>query len=399
MSDTQHTLPRVFLQTGHDRRIADGHPWAYSNEIRMDAEAKALPPGTLATLRRVDGKPMGVGSFNPHTLIAFRVFSPDALETVDQGFFAKRITRALALRQRLYAEPSYRLVHAEADGLPGLICDRFGDVLVLQVNTAGMQALLPTVLAAFERVLAPRAIVLRNDAPSRAIEGLPAEVSLAKGVVDGPIQVREGGNTFLADVLAGQKTGWFFDQRDSRAFVAALAAGGHMLDAYCYSGGFAVAAAHAGARGVIAIDSSEAALDLARRSADAAGVGAACEFRRTDVFDELARLAQFRERFRVVVADPPAFVKSRKDLGSGLRGYRKLARLCAPLVEPGGFLFVASCSHNVEPAALLNEVVHGVATADRRGRIIREARAGADHPVHTHLPETAYLKSVLLQLD
>ncbi|MFO1157168.1 MAG: class I SAM-dependent methyltransferase, partial [Rhodospirillales bacterium] len=209
----------------------------------------------------------------------------------------------------------------------------------------------------------------------------------------------ESGLGFFADVLEGQKTGWFYDQRDSRAFVAPLSRGGALLDAYCYGGGFAVAAAVAGASAVVGIDSSEPALALARRAVEANGIAGRSTFRRAEVFGELERLGRLGERYRVVVADPPAFVRSKKELGSGLRGYRKLARLAAALVEPQGFLFVASCSHNVEPAALLAEVVRGAAAAGRSGRIIREAKAAADHPVHTHLPETAYLKSVLLQLD
>ena len=393
------SLPRIFVQPGHDRRIAGGHPWAYSNEIRIDTEAKQLPPGALATLHRVDGKPLGIGTFNLHTLIAFRLIDRDATAVIDEGFLAARIARALRLRERLYREPYYRLVHAEADGLPGLVCDRFGDVVVLQVNTAGMEALTPALLAAIRRVLQPTAVVLRNDSPARETEGLPLTVSVAHGEVTEPVPLREGGRVFLADVLHGQKTGWFYDQRESRSFVAPLAAGGALLDAYCHSGGFALLAAAEGARQVIGVDSSELALALARRAAAGNDLEGRCSFRRADVFAELEHLAKSAERFRVVVADPPAFVKSRRDLGSGLRGYRKLTRLAAVLVEPGGFLFVASCSHNVDAAALSTEVVHGAYAAGRSGRIIREAKAGPDHPVHPHLPESAYLKSLLLQLD
>jgi 23S rRNA (cytosine1962-C5)-methyltransferase len=391
--------PRVFLQAGRDRRIEEGHPWAYSNEIRLDAKTKAIPPGTLATMHRVDGKPLGVGSYNPHTLIAFRLFSRDAHALIDEEFLTKRIGRALALRERLYCEPFYRLAHAEADGLPGLVCDRFEDVLVLQVNTAGMEALTPTLLTAFDRLLTPRSIVLRNDSPVRALEGLPPEVKVAKGAIDDVVEVREGGLKFLADVIGGQKTGWFYDQRDSRAYVAPLAAGGELLDIYCHTGAFAITAAAAGARRVLGIDSSTSALNLAQRAAAANGVVSICAFRRAEVFTELERLGRATDRYRVVVADPPAFVKSRNELGSGLRGYRKLAKLAAPLVEAGGFLFIASCSHHVGADALLGEVVRGMTAAGRSGRIVREARAAADHPVHTHLPETAYLKSLLLQLD
>ena len=391
--------PKVFLHAGRDRRIEEGHPWAYSNEIRSDAETKSIPPGTLVTLHRVDGKPLGVGSYNPHTLIAFRLFSRDAHARTDEQFLAGRIGRALALRERLYREPFYRLAHAEADGLPGLACDRFGDVLVLQVNTAGMEMLTQALLAAFDRVLRPSAIVLRNDSPMRLLEGMALEVRVPKGATAEVVEVHENGLTFLANVIAGQKTGWFYDQRDSRAYVAPLSKDGELLDVYCHSGAFGIAAAVAGARRVLGIDSSAAALNLAQRAAAANGVASLCAFRQADVFAELERLDRAAERYRVVVADPPAFVKSRRELGSGLSGYRKLARLAAPLVEASGFLFIASCSHHVGTEDLLTQIVHGVTAAHRSGRVIREAKAGADHPVHTHLPETAYLKSVLLQLD
>ena len=399
MTGSQPSLPRIFLQQGQERRIVLGHPWAYSNEIRMDAASKALPPGSLASLHRIDGKPLGVGTFNPHALIAFRVFDADPAAIIDEGFFVRRMRRAMGLRQRLFDEPFWRLAHAEADGLPGLVCDRFGDVLVMQMNTAGADALAPVILAAAGEVLRPRTIVLRNDTAARALEGLDRAVRVEGGSVEGPVAVREGGLAFLADIVGGQKTGWFYDQRDSRAFIARLARDATVLDAYCYGGGFAIAAAAAGAGAVVGLDTSEPALALARRAAEANGVANRCTFRRAEVFGELERLGRSGERYRVVVADPPAFVKSKKELGSGLRGYRKLARLAAGLVEPGGFLFIASCSHNVEPAALLTEAVRGATAAGRSGRIVREAKAAGDHPVHVHLPETAYLKSVLLQLD
>ena len=399
MTEASPARPRVHLMPGRDRRVAAGYPWAFSNEIRMDAETKALAPGTVATLHRVDGKPYGVGTLNPHALIAFRLFERDAEAAVDAAFLAARIDRALGLRRRLYPEPFYRLVHAEADGLPGVVVDRYGEVLAVQANTAGAERLTPALLDALERTLAPTAIVLRNDSRARTLEGLATEVRLAKGTLDGPAVVRERGLVFPADVLGGQKTGWFFDQADNRAFAAALAEGGAMLDVYCHTGGFAVAAAAAGARSVVGIDSSEPALDLARRAAERNAVGDRCAFRRADAFEALGALADDPRRFRLVACDPPAFVRSKKELGAGIKGYRKLARLAAPLVEPGGFLFVASCSHNVEPAAFASEIAIGLGRAGRAGRIVRAAGAGPDHPVHPQLPESAYLKTLTVQLD
>lgn len=392
--------PRVFLQPGRDRRVALGHPWVYSNEIRMDAATKALPPGTVATLHRVDGKALGSGTFNPHALIAYRLFDRDPQIELDEGFFVRRLRRALDLRETLFAKPFYRLVHAEADGIPGLVADRYGDVFVLQVNTAGMQVLLPALLAALNDVFSPAAVVYRNDARVRALEGLEERASdfaVADAVLT--VNVEENDLGFIADLASGQKTGWYYDQRDNRAFVAPLADGGRMLDSYCYGGGFAISAACRGAAEVVGIDSSQHALDLARKSADANGVGGKCAFIKAVAFSELERLDRSGERFRVVVADPPAFVKSRRDLNAGLRGYRKLTRLAAALVEPNGFLFIASCSHNVTAEAFSSEVARGLAATGRSGRIIRAGGAGPDHPVHPHLPETAYLKTLLLQVD
>ena len=399
MSDDWKTRPTIALQPGRHKRAEAGHPWVYSNEIAMDAAAKALPKGTLVTLRKAGGEPLGVATFNAHTLVAARILDRDAKRPIARAFFAARLEAALTLRRRLYGEPYYRLVHAEADGLPGVVADRFGDVLVTQLNTAGMALLEAEWIAACEAVLAPRAIVLRNDSPARALEGLEPELRVAKGAIDGPIELVENGARFLADPREGQKTGWFFDQRDNRRFVVGLSQGARVLDLYCYAGGFAVAAAKAGAAQVLALDRSEAALALAARAAEMNGVGERCRFQRADAFGEVSRLGAQGQRFDVVIADPPAFVKSKKDLGPGLRGYRKLARLAATLVAPGGLLFIACCSHNVEPPDFAEAVRRGLEDAGRSGRILRSAGAAPDHPVHPWLPESAYLKAQALVLD
>lgn len=399
MTTSSARLPRIHLQPGGDRRIARGYPWAYSNEVRMDGDAKALPAGQLVTLHRVDGKPLGVGTFNPHALIAVRLVDRDAGATVDRESIAARLRRALGLRERLFDRPFYRLVHAEADGLPGLVVDRYGPLSVVQVNTAGCERLIPEILAALDDVISPETVVLRNDSRARALEGLPSETRIVTGSVAEPIAVIEDGLQFLVDPVAGQKTGWFYDQHANRRFVARLATSGTVLDVYCHSGGFAIGAAAAGAADVLAVDSSEPALALAGASAQANGVAGTCTFQRAEAFATLESLGTDGRRFRLVVADPPAFVKSRKDLSSGLRGYRKMSRLAAALVEPEGFLFVASCSHNVTAPMFAEEVASGLQRAGRTGRILRAAGAGPDHPVHPMLPESAYLKTLTLQLD
>jgi 23S rRNA (cytosine1962-C5)-methyltransferase len=392
-------LPEVFLRQGADRRALAGGPWVYSNEVRLDAAAKAIEPGAAVLVRRADGKPVGAGTFNSHSLIAIRLYSPEG-RALDQALFEERIRRALAIRERLFKAPHYRLIHAEADGLPGLVIDRFGDVCVVQPNTRAMDQRIAEIVAALDAVIRPATVLVRADSPARAQEGLEARHDIARGELDGAIDVIEESGAFRADPAGGQKTGWYFDQRASRLFVQRLVAKGNVLDLFCHSGGFALAAARAGARSVLGIDSSAAALGLAIEAAERHGAGKAeVEWQRADAFTALERLATDGRTFDVVVADPPAFVKSKKDLATGLKGYRKLARMAAGRVAPGGYLFIASCSHNVEADAFAAEVAIGLNRAGRQGRVLRTGGAGADHPIHPHLPESAYLKTLTLALD
>jgi 23S rRNA (cytosine1962-C5)-methyltransferase len=400
MPDTASPVrPTIAFQPERHRRTLAGHPWAYSNEITMTPAAKALEPGTLVTLAGAGGEKIGTAMFNPRPLVSARMLTREVGAAIDREFLAARLRQALDLRAMLYDTPHYRLIHAEADGLPGLVVDRFGDVVVAQLNSAGMERLREPLLEALDAVLAPRAVVLRNDSSARGPEGLTTEVVVARGSLDGPVELIENGCRFAADLLTGQKTGWFYDQRDNRAAVAQLAAGKRVLDLFAYAGGFGVLTAARGAREVVLADRSKTALALAAQGAALNGVADRCTVLEDDGFSALERLAQANERFDVVVADPPAFVKSRKDLAVGIRAYRKLTRLAASLVSPGGFLFVASCSHNVEPAAFAEQVCGGLSRARRSGRILRAAGAAADHPVHPFLPESAYLKALLLQLD
>jgi 23S rRNA (cytosine1962-C5)-methyltransferase len=318
---------------------------------------------------------------------------------IDRALIGTRLGRALALRERLFAAPYYRLVHAEADGLPGLIVDRYGAYLVIEANSAGMDRMMDAVIGAADSLLAPRGILLKGDGAARRQEGLDADIRWVGERPSAPLSVVEDGVTFLADPDDGQKTGWFFDQAANRALVARYAKDASVLDLYCYLGGFALRAAAAGATIVTAIDRSQAALYLAARSAALNGLEGRCRFRRGNAFDEMERLAGAGERFGIVVADPPAFVKARKDLKAGARGYRKMVRLAAPLVSPGGLLFAASCSHHVDAPLFADQVRRGLSDAGREGRILHAGGAGPDHPVHPHLPESAYLKFLLLQLD
>jgi len=370
----------------------------FSNELALDAAAKALPPGTLIELAAEDGAPIGAGYFNPKSLIAVRLLGPPG-SAFDIPFFSNKLRHALALREAFFTEPFYRLVHAEGDLLPGVVVDRFGDTTVVQVTTAGMEHLSEAFLAALDDVIAPACVILRNDTPARALESLDSYVRVTKGEVPAPMIVQENGVRYLADPQAGQKSGWYYDQRDNRRFMASLARGKRVLDAYCYSGGFAVLAAAQGAAHVTGLDSSAPALDLARAAAQANNVDALCLFKKADVLTELERLAHTNERFDIVIADPPPFAPSRKDIEAGARAYRKLARLSASLVAPGGYLMLASCSHNMSAERFALECAAGLARAGRSARLIRQSGAGPDHPVHPMLLETAYLKALAYAVE
>jgi len=388
--------PVIRIKPRQGRRARAGAPWLFSNDVEMTAAAKALGAGTVVNVAGDDGRSFGAGFFNPHSLIAVRLLDGRADAVIDAAWLAAKLARALALRQALYEAPFYRLANAEGDGLPGLVVDRFGDTCVVQITAAGMEALRPAVLAALDEVAAPASVILRADAPARALEGLGSYVEAAKGEA-GRVAVVENGVRYFADLAAGQKTGWYYDQRDNRAFVAGLARGKTVLDAYCYTGGFALAAAAAGAREVAGLDSSAPALALAEEAAAANRLGG--KFVKVDVFEELERLAAAGERFEVVIADPPPFVKAKKDLEAGAKAYRKLARLAASVAAEGGTVLLASCSHNIAPDRFAQECAAGIARAGRAARLIRQSGAGPDHPVHPMLPESAYLKALVYALD
>jgi 23S rRNA (cytosine1962-C5)-methyltransferase len=391
--------PLLRLLPAHDKRVRAGSPWIFSNEIAIGADAKAFAPGTLVRVETAEGKPLGAATFNVHALIAARLHDRDPDAALDAEWFAQRLRRALKLRERFFQKPLYRLVHAEGDGVPGFIADRFGEVCVVQSNTAGAERLLPAFAEALARMLGPEAVVLRNDGAGRALEGLKDEVKVLSGSLDGPVEIEDRGARFPVDVLGGQKTGWYLDIAEARGRVARLAQGARILDLYCHTGAFSVICGRAGAKSVRGLDSSAKALALAEQAAVLNGLGERVRFERADVFEALERSEGKPERYDIVIADPPSFVKAKKDLGAGARAYRKLARLAAGAVERGGFLFIASCSYNVTPEIFAAEVAAGLAAAQRAGRIVMSGGAGPDHPVHPQLAETAYLKWLLLQID
>lgn len=399
MTVEQGAPPVLKISSGGAKRAKSGHPWIFSNEVTMTPELKAVPRGTLLQATDEYARPIGLYAFNPNTLIACRKLAGVETLRVDSDFLAARLKAALNLRERLFDSPHYRLIHAEADGLPGLIIDRFGDTLVIQANSAAMDGLQAELLEAIEKILAPSRIILKNDSPARELEGLESYVRVAKGAETGPVSLIENGVHFICDPLGGQKTGWFYDHRDNRAFMAKLSKGARVADFYCYAGSFSLQCAKAGAAHVLGVDRSEGALVLAEKSAALNGVADKVEFRRAEAFAEMDRLAQAGQLFDIVIADPPAFVKNKKQLSAGARGYRKLTKLAGRLVRPGGLLLVASCSHHVDPVLFGEQVRLGLADIGRSGRILRASGAAPDHPVHQFLPETAYLKAQVHQLD
>lgn len=387
--------PSITILAGREKRVREGTPWIYANEIQMDKAAKELAPGSLVRIKLERGGELGVGTFNSHSLIAVRRLDDDSSAVIDQSWFEKRFQRALSLRARFFDKPYYRLVHAEGDGLSGLIIDRYGDTAVVQANSAGMDALLPVLVPALQKATGIKNVVLNRAGAAVKHEGLSDETRVLAGEVSAGIRIEENDTVYFADPLSGQKTGWFYDQRANRAFVASLCKGKTVLDGYTYAGGFGLLAAKAGAVSVTLIDSAAGALQLAERAAAENKVNV--KLVRADVMEELSKRAS--ERIEVVVLDPPAFIKAKKDTAAGLKGYAKLARLGAAITASGGFLVMCSCSHHASVDDFTKAVAEGVSKAGRTGRIVRTSGAGVDHPVHPQLPETAYLKCLVLQLD
>lgn len=389
------TLSSLRLKKHADRRLKVGHLWLYSNEIDTDATPlKGLAPGTQVVVEAANGKAMGVAYVNPHSLICARLVSRDPKQRLDRSLLVHRLNQALALRQRLFAAPFYRLVHGEGDLLPGLVIDRFGDTLVVQLNTAGMQAVLPELLDALDKVLSPATVVLRNDTSGRRQEGLVPGVEVVKGEVADPVLLEENGVRFAAPVLDGQKTGWFYDHRANRAWLNQFVAGKRVLDLFSYVGGWGVQAAAHGASEVLCVDASAAALERVAENAALNGLHEQVAVGEGDAFEALAALKAEGEQFDVVILDPPAFIKKRKDIPAGERAYARLNREAMRLLGRDGLLLSASCSMHLAPEALMEVVRGAVRHQDRHGQVLFQGHQGADHPVHPAIPETSYLKAL-----
>lgn len=378
-------------------QIRRGFPWVYSDDLVMDRRTRALAPGTVAELRDAERKPLALVCVNPESRVAARVLDRDPKARPDGAWLRRRLAAALALRDRLHRDPFYRMVHAEADGLPGLVIDRYGDAAAVQPNSAWAEANLGEIVAALRELTGARAVVKSAGSRSRALEGLDAQGGVLVGEIPPQgVCVPMNGATYMADLVGGQKTGLFYDQRPNHAFAARLAKGARVLDVFSHVGGFSLAALAAGADEALAVDSSAAALDLAREGAAHTGVADRLSTERGDAFEALAAQSG---AFGLVVCDPPAFAPSRRVLETGLRAYERVARLAAARVEPGGYLVLCSCSYAAELAKFQAACARGVGRAGRRFSIIRTGFAGPDHPQHPQLGRTAYLKALFLRLD
>lgn len=381
------------------RAIRHGFPWVYANELVTDRRTRGLPAGSIALLEDANRTPMGVVAVNPASKIICRMLDQNPEAVIDQAWFAGKISRALAHRARLYPDPFYRLIHAEADGLPGVIIDRFGDIAVVQPNAAWADVLIAPLVAALQEVTGVDTVIMNGTGRTRALEGLDDRMDvLAGNAPTAPVAVPMNRATYLADIMGGQKTGLFFDQRPNHAFAAGLSQGARVLDVFAHVGGFGLAALAQGAASVLAVDGSAPALDLAEQGAAAMGVSDRFSTRKGDAFDVLTALAEEGAQFDIVICDPPAFAPGKAALEAGLRAYERVARLAAPLVAPDGYLALCSCSHAVDLTKFRNASARGIGRAGRRGQIIHTGSAGPDHPLMPHLAESGYLKAVFFRL-
>ncbi|MCZ8153707.1 MAG: class I SAM-dependent rRNA methyltransferase [Rhodobacteraceae bacterium] len=393
-------LPVVRLKPKAEARaIRHGFPWVYADELVMDRRTGNIPPGALAVLEDGERRALGLVTVNVQSKIVARMIDRDPAAVVDEAWFAARLTRALALRARLSDAPYYRLVHAEADGLPGVVIDRFGDVAVVQPNAAWAEMLLDPLVAALRAVTGVTTVIKNGTGRARGLEGLPEETVVLCGGVDGPVPVPMNGAVYMADVTGGQKTGLFYDQRPNHAFAARLARDARVLDVFTHVGGFALAALAGGAVSALAVDASAPALALAEAGAKASGVADRFATRQGDAFAVLEALGGEGARFDLVICDPPAFAPAKPALEAGLRAYERIARLAAPLVAPGGYLVLCSCSHAADLAAFRNASARGIGRGGRRAQLLHTGFAGADHPMLPQLAESGYLKSLFFRLD
>lgn len=399
MTDTAQ-LPIIRLRpNAAARAIRFGFPWVYDNELVMDRRSRKIDAGTLGILQDAERNDLGLVAINPNSRIVARVLDNDINTTINADWFRDKFQCALDMRARLFDRPFYRLIHAESDGLPGVIIDRFDDHFVVQPNAAWADRLMDALVEALVDVTGARVVIKNASGRTRGLEGLDDVSLVLRGdMPSAPIQVPMNGAVYMADLAGGQKTGLFFDQRPNHAFAAGLSKGARVLDVFSHVGGFSLAALAAGADHAVAVDGSAAALDLAKQGAAAMDFKDKFETRRGDAFDVMTQLVEEGAQFDVVICDPPAFASSKPALEAGLRAYERVARLAAQLVIDGGYLGLCSCSHAADLAKFRAASIRGIGRAGRKPALIHTGYAGPDHPLHPQLAESGYLKSLFFRL-
>ena len=389
---TPTDLPELRLKRGEDRRLAAGHLWVFSNEVdTARTPLTAFQPGALCRVVSDRDRFLGYAYVNPHSLISARILGRSAAHPPDKSLIVHRLQVAQSLRRSLYEKPFYRLVYGESDGLPGLVLDRFGDVVVGQIATAGMEAMRPQIEAAVKKVINPVALVWKNDAGVRDLEGLDHYVETVFGAAPECVVVEEGGVGFQVPLGSGQKTGWFFDQAANRLALRKYVGGARVLDVFSYLGAWGLGALKAGATEVTCVDSSASALEQLQASAAANGLKPAVL--KGDAFDVMEALHGEGRRFDVVVIDPPAFIKRKKDIPKGEAAYKRLNQLAMQLLERDGILVSCSCSYHLEPDHLLTAIQRGARHLGRFAQVVEVGGQSPDHPIHPAIPETRYLKA------
>ncbi len=391
-------LPVLRLKKNEQRRVLAGHLWIYSNEVDVVATPlKGFTAGDQVVVEDSRGKTLATAYVNPASLISARIVNRRAGEMLDAPLIAKRLQQALALRETLFPDPYYRLVYSESDALPGLIVDRYGDTLVLQINTVGMQRLQGEIVHGLQALLSPVRILLRSDTQARAQEGLEESVGVLLGDESAPLTIIENGVRFEVPALAGQKTGWFYDHRLNRARMMTYAKGRRVLDVFSYVGGWGIQAAVAGASSVTCLDSSATALEQCHHNATLNGVADQLESQKGDAFELLKQLVDDKQKFDVVIVDPPAFIKRRKDMKQGEAAYQRINHLAMRLLSDGGTLMSASCSQHFSRDQLLRAINRAVGETKLSAQLIEQGHQGPDHPIHPAMSETEYLHAFFLR--
>jgi 23S rRNA (cytosine1962-C5)-methyltransferase len=392
-------MKTLALKKYEDRRLREGHLWIYSNEVDTSkTPLKTLEAGEQVIIEDFAGKKLGIATASPNSLICARLINRDVKHPLDKSLIVYRLNQALSLRERFFDEPYYRLVYGDSDGLCGLVVDRFGDYCVVQTTTAGMEKVKDDIVQALVKVLNPTGILFKNDSKARALEGLPPYIEVAYGDVPKLLPLVENGVKFLAPAHDGQKTGWFYDHRESRAQLQRVVKGKRVLDVFSYAGSWGVQAAAFGAAEVTCIDASEFALDIVKQNAALNGLEDKVHTLQGDAFQMLTELKQQGEQFDVIILDPPAFMQKRKDHANGLQAYRRINELAMRLLVKDGILVSGSCSMHLKTEELVDVIRGASRHLDKSAQVVFIGGQGADHPVHPAIPETSYLKCVMARV-